>query len=165
MPRALGITVHTGWGACVVVEGSLRRPGILANGIVEMLGDAERFCFHRAAEMPSAERARWIEGVRSRAIANARQALRAFLAHEAQCCAVVAREGASPDLESALRSHTSIHTAEGLFYRDVLREACPLRVIIVPPKSLDVSSLGKLATRPWGKDQKLAALAGWSALS
>jgi hypothetical protein len=164
MPRALGISVHTGWGACVAVEGSRRRPAILANGIVEMLGDTERFCFHMAAEMPAAQRANWIEGLRHKAIANARQALGTFLDLEVQCCAIVARDGASPDLEAALRSHTSFHMAEGLFYRDVLRTACPVRVIIVPPRSLDVSSVGKLPTRPWGKDQKLAALAAWSAI-
>jgi hypothetical protein len=37
-------------------------------------------------------------------------------------------------------------------------------VTIVPPASLDISRVGKLAGPPWGKDQKLAALAAWSLL-
>ena len=38
MPHAIGITVHPGWGACVVVGGSLNRPGIVANEIIQILG-------------------------------------------------------------------------------------------------------------------------------
>jgi len=165
MPRALGISVHTGWGACVVVGGSLRNPQIIANGRIEMLRDPQRFCFHRAAEMPVAERAPWIASVRRQAVANAREALGPFLAHDVIRCAIVARSGHAPDTESALQSHARIHTAEGFFYRDVLSEVCPVPAVIVPPASLDASRVGKLATAPWGKDQKLAALAGWSVLA
>jgi len=35
---------------------------------------------------------------------------------------------------------------------------------LIAPKSLDISGIGKLAGPPWGKDQKLAALAAWTAL-
>jgi hypothetical protein len=35
---------------------------------------------------------------------------------------------------------------------------------VCPPASLDPSSIGKLAPPPWSRDQKLAALAAWSAL-
>jgi hypothetical protein len=37
MQRALGISIHTGWGACVVVGGSLREPEIVANEVIEVL--------------------------------------------------------------------------------------------------------------------------------
>jgi hypothetical protein len=163
VPYALGIVVHTGWGACVCVGGSLRKPEIHANGIVEMLGDDERFCFHVAAEMPAAERAPWIAGLRRKAITNARQALASFLVDVSRC-AIVARPGEAGDLEAVLESHTRIHSAEGCFYRDVLSEACTVPVVAVPPASLDASAVGKLAGPPWGKDQKLAALAAWSLL-
>ena len=165
MPHALGISVHTGWGACVAVGGSLRNPEIVANEIVEMLGDEERFCFHMAAEMPAAERARWIAGLRRKAIANARGALAPLLAHDVARCAIVARPGTPGDFATLFQSHTRIHAAEGCFYRDVLSEACPVPVVVVPPQTLDVSKLGKLSGPPWGKDQKLAALAAWSLLS
>jgi hypothetical protein len=48
MPRAIGLVPHTGWAAAVVVGGSLKKPQVVANEIVEMLGDEERFCFHMA---------------------------------------------------------------------------------------------------------------------
>jgi hypothetical protein len=57
-----------------------------------------------------------------------------------------------------------IHMAEGLFYRDVFRDACQIPCRIVPPASLDLTAVGKLATRPWGQDQKLAALAAWQVM-
>ena len=34
--RALGITLHTGWGACVIVGGSLREPEVFTNEIIEI---------------------------------------------------------------------------------------------------------------------------------
>ena len=80
-------------------------------------------------------------------------------------CAIVAKEGRPGNLAAVLASHPHIHTAEGYFYRDVFREACTVPVNIVPPSSLDVSKVGKLAAPPWGRDQKLAALAAWSALA
>lgn len=63
-------------------------------------------------------------------------------------CAIVAKEGRSGNLAAVLVSHPHIHAAEGYFYRDVFREACPVPVDIVPPSSLDVSKVGKLATPP-----------------
>jgi hypothetical protein len=63
-----------------------------------------------------------------------------------------------------LAAHPRIHTAEGCFYRDVLAEACPIPVRIVPPKTLDDSKVGKIAPAPWGRDQRLAALAAWAVL-
>jgi hypothetical protein len=43
MNRALVVSVHTGWAACVVVGGTLRQPEIVANEIVQLLPDPERF--------------------------------------------------------------------------------------------------------------------------
>ena len=164
MKRAIGICPHTGWAACVVVGGSPKRPEIVANGIVDILGDAERFCFHMAAEMklPAAER--WIAATRKKALANAKRALAPLLAQGVGACAIVAKDDAMENLEHVLAAHPRIHTAEGRFYRDVLREACAVPVSIVAPKSLDASKVGKLAGPPWGRDQRLAALAAWSVM-
>ena len=41
--RALGVCTHTGWAACVVVGGTPATPEIVANELIEILGDAERF--------------------------------------------------------------------------------------------------------------------------
>jgi len=68
-------------------------------------------------------------------------------------------------VDKVLASHPRIHTAEGYFYRDVVRDACAVPVKIIPPASLDPSKLGKLDAPPWGRDQKLAALAAWTIMS
>jgi hypothetical protein len=147
----------------VVVGGSLPQPEIVANKAVELLGRSERFCFHAAAEMKLNAAEEWIERMRERALVNARRGLSPLMA-KVSVCAIVAKEGQPENLSAILASHPRIHAAEGYFYRDVFREACGVPVNIVPPSSLDVSKVGKLAAPPWGRDQKLAALAAWSAL-
>ena len=164
-PRALGITVHTGWGACVVVGGSLERPEIVANVVSEILGNDERFCFHAAAEMRPAAARIWVEQLREKALTTARQALVPLIAQRVDVCAIVANETNPGDLISALASHPRIHTGEACFYRDIFRDACSVPVQIIPPSSLEVSGVGKLAPPPWGRTQKLAALAAWSRLA
>ena len=164
--RAIGISIHTGWAACVVVEGSRRDPKIFGNEEIEMLGDAEPFCYHMAEGMKLEEAKRWIASCRKKALVNAKRALRP-LTEQCRICALVAKDRDPGTLEQVLASHPRIHTAEGCFYRDVLRDACDCPVEIVPPSRLDPStlnSLGKLAGPPWGRDQKLAALAAWEVL-
>jgi hypothetical protein len=162
--RAMGITVHTGWGACVVVGGSLERPEIIANVVIEILGNDERFCFHAASEMKPAAARTSIEHPRDKALNAARRALVPLIAHGVGACAIVARQGKATDLSEALSSHPRIHTGEGCFYRDVFGEACSVPVHVIPPSLLDASRVGKLVPPPWGRDQKLAALAAWSLL-
>jgi hypothetical protein len=162
--RAIGISIHTGWGACVVVDGSLAKPEIVANEVVDILGDSERFCFHMAIEMKRIEAERWIARMREKAIANAKRALAPLVAKNVTVCAIVAKDGDAGDLDHILASHPRIHTAEGCFYRDVFRDACAVPVRVIPPSALDPSRVGKLAPPPWGRDQKLAALAAWTVL-
>jgi hypothetical protein len=162
--HAMGITLHTGWGACVVVGGSLHAPEIVANEIIDLVGDEERFCFHRAADMDHASAEKWIARVKDKAFENARRALSSLMAKQVSVCAIVAKEGAAGDLREVLASHPRIHSAEGYFYRDIVRSACTVPVRVVPPSTLDASAVGKLAPAPWGRDQKLAALAAWSVM-
>jgi len=97
--------------------------------------------------------------LREKALAQARNELAPLLG-DVSIGAIVARDGILPDLQSILATHMRIHSAEGLFYRDVFREACGVPCHIVSSNSLDIATLGKLATQPpWGRDQKLAALA------
>jgi hypothetical protein len=164
MRQAIGISIHTGWAAFVVVGGSLAKPEIIANEVIEILGDPERFCFHRAADMERDAAEKWIAAVRKKAAGNAARELGRFVTKDVRVCALVAKSKDTGALDEILASHTRIHTAEGCFYRDVLRDACPVTVRIVAPDSLDVSTVGKLAPPPWGRDQKLAALAAWSVM-
>ena len=162
--RAIGMSVHTGWAACVVVDGSPAKPEIVANQIIDMLDDSKRFCFHMAAEMPRKKAETWLATARKEALANAKRALAPLLAHGVRACAIVAKPGDPGPLDEVFASHPRWHMAEGCFYRDVLRDACGLPAELVPPSSLDVAKLGKLPTKPWARDQKLAALAAWRVL-
>jgi hypothetical protein len=164
MRRAMGISVHTGWGACVVVGGSPAKPQIVANQVVEVLGESERFCFHRAVNMTPTAAAEWLALVRDKALASARLALAPLIAQMVDVCAIISKEGDVGDLGKVLASHTRIHSAEGFFYRDVFRAACTVPAREVSPTSLNISKIGKLAAPPWGRDQKLAAVAAWSVM-
>jgi hypothetical protein len=166
--HAIGISVHTGWGACVVVSGSLEKPEVVANKVVELLGDAERFCYHRAAEMDPGLVQGWLAEVRAKALVKARSELSPLM-QQVHAGAVVAKDGNFPDVQAVLASHPRMHSAEGSFYRDVFREAVQVPCRIITPASLDIatldaSKLRKLAAKPWGRDQKLAALAAWRVL-
>jgi len=88
-------------------------------------------------------------------------------------------------LADILASHAMIHTAEGVFYRDVFRKACEAWKIPVigvkereiwnraaesfgeKPEELQrmISALGKDLGPPWRQDEKLATAAAWLALS
>jgi hypothetical protein len=165
MQRAIGISVHTGWAACVVVGGALPSPAIIASEMIDLLDDSERFCFHMAAQMKRDEAGKWLASVRDKAIANARQAFARLPVQKASVCAIVAKDGDAGSLDRIFASHPRIHTAEGCFYRDVLRETSPLPVHLVPPAALDPGRIGKLAPPPWGRDQKLATLAALRVMS
>jgi hypothetical protein len=165
MEHAIGISVHTGWGACVVVGGSLREPEVIANTVIELLEDAERFCYHRAADMDRAAVPEWLTYVRKKALAQARSELAPLLTAKIGIGAIVAKDGPLPDPNTALATHMRIHMAEGLFYRDIFRKACQVPCRIMPPASLDVAAVGRLTSKPWGRDQKLAALAAWQVMS
>src|SRR5882672_7633623 len=117
-------------------------------------------CSARSASAftPAGQRA-WWSSVRCQAIANAKQAFAGLVGKDVNACAIVAKEGDAGDLDRIFASHPRIHTAEGCFYRDVLREACPVPASVIAPATLDPSRLGKLAPPPWGRDQKLATLA------
>lgn len=136
---------------------------ILANERVQILGDGERFCFHMAADMKRPEAEAFLARIRTKALANARQSLAPLVAG-AKACAIVAKTGDAGALDEVLAAHPRIHTAEGCLYRDVFSAACGMPVTILPPATLDDSQVGKLAPPPWGKDQRLAALAAWSVI-
>jgi hypothetical protein len=90
-----------------------------------------------------------------------------------------------PDLLAILASHPLLHTAEGHFFRDALKnacESCGLPVSCVPERELlsygaarlgiasdelrrRASELGKSVGPPWRQDEKLCAIAGWMTLA
>lgn len=96
------------------------------------------------------------------------------------CAMLLASGRALPSLQKILASHALVHTAEGEFFRKVVREACEylrIPVVGVRERELDeranatfgnaaarvrqhVSSLGQTVGSPWTQDEKTAALAG-----
>ena len=173
MRLALGLSVHTGWAACVLAGGSMRAPHLEAREHVELAGDPERFVFHRAAEMGRADALRSVSRVSRDAVARATGVMkRLSQGRDVVACAIVAKSGALAELDVVIASHPRIHTSEGLFYRDVLLEAahaCGLRTRLVAPGDLDpndprLAVAGKVVGKPWNRDWKLASLAAWSAL-
>ena len=87
---------------------------------------------------------------------------------------------ALPALPNILASHALVHTAEGEFFRKVVRQACEhyhIPVLGIRERELDdranaaigttaarvrqhISSFGKTVGSPWTQDEKTAALAG-----
>jgi hypothetical protein len=172
---ALGLTVHTGWAACVLAGGSLRDPHLEAREHVALVADdAARFVFHRASEMKRADAAPFVARARREAVDRATAVFRRLLdGRDVRACAVVAKTGAMPDLDVVLASHPRIHSAEGIFYRDVISDAAKaagLRAHVVAPSALDakdrhLTEVGRAVGKPWNQDWKLAALAAWRVLA
>jgi hypothetical protein len=175
MRLALGLSVHTGWAACVLAGGSLRDPHVEAREHIALVADdAARFVFHRAAEMKRADAAPFLVRARRDAVDRAAAVFRRLVeGREVRACAVVAKAGAMPELEVVLASHPRIHAAEGIFYRDVISEAAKaagVRSHVVAPSELDAKDrrlidVGRAVGKPWNQDWKLAALAAWRALA
>jgi hypothetical protein len=174
---AIGISVHTGWGVCVAVAGSLKAPRVLAREELRYADDLHRFVFHRAAEMDLADARRFVARTFEEVAEAAVSAFARFAAplEAAEICAIAASDKPPLPLEQIVAAHARIHAAEGTFHRDVLRraaEAHGLRVRIVPPRSLELdaaepqlAAIGRSAGRPWSKDHRVAALAAWTALA
>lgn len=172
---ALGLTAHTGWAACVLAGGSVRDPHVEAREHLALVADdAARFVFHRVAEMKGADAASYVARARREAVDRAAAVFRRLAeGRDVRACAIVAKGGAMPELDAVLASHPRIHTAEGIFYRDVLVEAARaagLRVHSIAPSELDakdrrLGEVGRAVGKPWNQDWKLAALAAWRVLA
>jgi hypothetical protein len=96
------------------------------------------------------------------------------------CGMLLASGRALPSLQKILASHALIHTAEGEFFRNVVREACEslgIPVVGIRERELDeranatfgksaarlrkdIASLKRTVGSPWTQDEKTAALAG-----
>jgi hypothetical protein len=188
---AIGLSVHTGWAICVVAGGTLRAPRLALRERLEVLGDADRFVFHMAAAT-SLDRAKSdVARAAKEARRRAADALREVIATigkesvEVAACAIVAKDGPMPGtLSEILAAHPRIHTAEGCFFRDALRDAagaCGLAACVISPRDVEpraattlrvpldevsvlLAAAGRTVGRPWSKDVRQASLAAWIAL-
>jgi hypothetical protein len=139
----------------VVLE---RRRVVIAEGI--------RQPYHAAEPLALAEAEALIRRCREEALERAVAAVGDF---GATCAGVlVGRARELPELKEILQSHAAVHTAEGIFYREVWIEACLQRGLRVT-RVVEAEVAGRTAglprlAPPWTADEKLACLAGWAAL-
>jgi hypothetical protein len=186
---ALGVSMHSGWGVLVAVSGDAsslevleRRRIVTADPTIpgakqpyhfaEGLGllEAERYLAHctGASERLAFDAVKEVVGN-----------LEARRCPIAGCAVLLASGRALPPLPKILASHALIHTAEGEFFRDAVKNACQrlgMPVTALKERDLDVrartafgneasrvqrriSSLGSSIGPPWTKDHKAAALA------
>jgi hypothetical protein len=185
---AIGIRMHSGWGALVVVAnngGSLeiverQRLTVVAPGT---RGGNQPYHFAKSLKLPEAER--FIE---ESLTASKQLALAAVgklvdkLAdqyHMVGSAILLASGRPLPSLAKILAAHPIIHAAEGEFFRTAISKACEslkLPVTGFRERELDeqakasfgknmtgialqISTFGRTLGPPWTQDQKLATLA------
>ncbi len=188
MTAAFGLRAHSGWAVMVAVSGGsaiLRRR-------IEMIrgpGDPAKQPYHSAEgmELPQAEE--FLERTEATAVEMAAAAMKDAVAtlfregRRVDRAAVLLGSGKPlPELARILAAHPLIHTAEGVFFRDVLRRACDAcglavagikerevlercaAALRIPAAELAarLSAMGKTLGPPWTQDEKLSAAAALS---
>ncbi|HWG39004.1 MAG TPA: hypothetical protein VN658_00540 [Candidatus Acidoferrales bacterium] len=186
---AIGVSVHSGWGAVVAIAGAqgkeevlLRRRLVIIDS--KMSGAAQPYHYVVKKEIHTAET------YLNRCVAESGQlAFKSFTRISAELheegfmlkAAVVLLSSARPlpNLEAILSSHALIHTAEGEFFRQVFRGAfeqmnipvtgirtCDLNgralktfAKVAPDIQKRIDGMGRSLGPPWTKDEKVAALA------
>jgi hypothetical protein len=191
METVVGCSVGTGWAVLVSVaaEGpDFGTPEIVDRRRVDLVPGPDRFAYHLAAEQPPVEAARLVARVHDQAAAAARAAVSGLalsdLAGAVVVGAVPAAGGLQP-VDECVRTHTTIHTAEGALYRSVLGDAFGAKGIPVSAVARNdlpeevalavgrdaatvqalIADLGKPLGAPWRREQKEAALAAWWGLT
>src|SRR5580698_4154768 len=126
---ALGLRAHSGWAVMVAVAGGsavLRRR-------IEMTGPGpgSKQPYHAAEEMKLPQAAAFLRRTEKIAVEMAAAALRDAVAaltsegYRVAGAAILLGSGKPlPELGRILAAHPLIHTAEGVFFRDVLKSAC-----------------------------------------
>jgi len=192
---AIGIRVHSGWGALVAVCGEATNTEVIDRrrvGIVDRKapGAAQPYHYARNLELPAAET--YIAASAATSTQLALAAIREVVVHlhdrdysTIGAALLLGSWKQLPDLAKILSSHAMIHTAEGKFFRKCFGEACAtlnIRIYGIRDRELDdkakaafgrsavpvktrIASLGKTLGPPWTTDQKAAALAAAVALA
>jgi len=186
---AIGVSVHSGWGAVVTIAGSRGAEEVLDRRRLVIIdskvaGAAQPYHYVQAREMHAAETHLNQCAAESRRLAvEALTRLATELGEKGFMLVASALLLSSarplPGLEKILASHPLIHTAEGEFFRQAFRSAfehLKIPLTRIPARDLDdyaLKAFGKAATdiqkridgmgralgAPWTKDEKTAALA------
>ncbi|HEY2360945.1 MAG TPA: hypothetical protein VGK36_07515 [Candidatus Angelobacter sp.] len=186
---AIGVSVHSGWGAVVAIAGNrgieevlLRRRVVIIDS--KIAGSAQPYHYVAKKEISAAEK----HLTRCASVSGnlAFEALTRLSAELGELgfmpkTAIILLSSARPlpDLDAVVASHALIHTAEGEFFRQAFRcafEKLEIPVTGIRARDLNdcaVQAFGKAAPAiqkrihgmgrslgaPWTKDEKTAALA------
>jgi hypothetical protein len=181
---AIGVRAHSGWAALVAVAG---RPGsvqVLDRRrivIADPKGPGANQPYHFAEKLEFGAAEKHLAGCRviseRLALAAVRDVIRELNGYEVAGAAILLASGRPlPALPEILASHALIHTAEGEFFRQVVRQACEhlgIGVTGIRERELggdsalqrEIAGLGKIVGPPWTQDQKMAALAAMIVLA
>ena len=181
---AVGVRAHSGWAALVAVTGKPgsvqvldRRRIVIADP--QVAGAKQPYHFAEKLQLQAAE-----QHVASCAAVSERLALAAFCdvlstlnGYEVAGAVILLASGRPlPPLPDILASHALIHTAEGEFFRQAVRQAWErlgIGVTGIRERGLgegselqqEIANLGKIVGPPWTQDQKMAALAAMMVLA
>src|SRR5262245_33756492 len=186
---AIGIRVHSGWGALVAIAGKNPDIEVIERQRVEIIdprepGAAQPFHFAQRLEISKARAhiERCATASRSLALAALRQVISHLdgQGYKIASVAILLSSGRPlPAFEKILKSHAMIHAAEGEFFRQAFRdaaEAMEIPVTGIRERELEaqldaifgkaahglqqqIAGLGRSLGPPWTTDQKTAALA------
>ena len=192
---AIGVRMHSGWGALVAVCYDAGKVEIIERRRIEVIDAASAGAkqpYHFAKDLEISRAEKFIEGCFANSCQLAAAVIRDLLAelsvrkYRVKGAAVVLASGRPlPPLAKILAAHPLLHTAEGQFFREVFVkacESCDLPVVGIRERDLEnglQTKFGKAATKihrqlsaqgraigpPWTTDQKTAALAALTLLA
>src|SRR5262249_38204991 len=191
---AIGVRAHSGWAAVVVIGGSITSPEIIDRRKIELIDGTIRGAkqpYHEAEEMPLNVAEEFLKRCTDCTNGLATQAIRNLIdiaesaGYEIVGCGLTTSSAKPlPELVAILASHPMIHTAEGVFYREAIAQACQnLGLPVTKIKEKDIyntcstklrfaaeefqariNGIGRTIGPPWSQDQKFAAVSGLLAL-
>jgi hypothetical protein len=177
---ALGFQMHSGWGVLVAVAQEANAVTLLDRRRIVVADLEERGAvqpYHFAAQLESVAQGEHLARcaasscqLAATAIAEAIRELDERHYRVAGAAILLASGRPLPPLAKILAAHPLIHTAEGEFFRQAVRQACEglqIPVTAIPMRQLDaggalqryIAGLGRTVGPPWTKDHKTAALA------
>ena len=192
LPAALGFRVKSGWAMAVLVAGAADKPQLVKCSSI-LLSDPDvpgsKQPYHAALELPREQGEAVTRNLRNVVGAAAKKSVSDLLqeanalAYEVRAAALVV--GSLVDPATLHNDHMRAHGYEGQLFRVVLEDAlrsckipcavfleksayetAALALRITAPKAKRaIARLGEFHEGSWRAEEKLAALAGWTALA
>jgi len=154
---AIGVRMHSGWGALVAVSSDDGKLSIVDRRRIKVIdekkstGNKQPYHFAKSLALDAAEK--YIANCAVDAERLASEAIRSLMDelrgrdYAVKTCAVVLASGRPlPSLSDILASHPLIHTAEGEFFRRAVWNACEkLKIRVSGVRERDLEAQAKLA--------------------